>query len=173
MEGTGTPQSLGPLVDPSPTGVPDEAAAIPPAEHAAVGDVEEGHDGAASDVVLVEHPTQQQAQQAGDLGTAAIDEEEGEVEEQFPASRDIPSGGVRPPESIIDLSEWRCHILHAERLIPLDQLCFDKSADHGQVRPLRMEIVKYYLQRLISTGEPVRPMEVMTKQTSGVYIPVT
>ena len=171
MQGTGIPDAVGPVVDPSAGTLAANVDANPQLEAAEQHAVEEGDQASASDVELFERPPQQPVQDVRDLGTAEIDEAEAAVEEeQFPSSRDIPSGGVRPTESVIDFSEWRCHVLHNERLVPLDLLCFDKGADHGQVRPLRPEIVKYYVQRLITMGEPVRPVDVMTKQTSGVCV---
>ena len=59
------------------------------------------------------------------------------------------------------------HILQNEKLVPLDRLCYDKSADYGHVRPLRDSVVKYYVQRLLTSGEPVRPVDIFVKLTSG------
>ena len=153
MEGSGVPVSLGPVVDPSLGALTAAVEENPVPEAAADTAVEEEACVRDSELELFERPLQQAIQPGGDLGTAEIEErEEGAEEEQFPSSRDIPSGGVRPPESIIDMSEWRCHILHHERLVRVDLLCFDKSAKHGQVRLLHPEIVKCYVQRLIAMG---------------------
>ena len=116
-------------------------------------------------------PSPSSEEELGDLGTAEIDEgdaEAAELEEQsYPAARDIPAGGVTVPETVPDTTEWRCHILQSEKLVPLDRLCYDKSADYGQVRPLRDSVVKYYVQRLLTSGEPVRPVDIFVKLTSG------
>ena len=88
--------------------------------------------------------------------------------ERFPGCSDIPQGGVGVSDSLVDLQEWRLHIVAKDKVVKLSELCWDRNAELGQVRRLRMDVVKYYVQRLLAEGEPVKPVDVFTKMLPGV-----
>ena len=68
-----------------------------------------------------------------------------------------------------DFTEWRTFILDRSRTIPLPSLCWDYDAQFGQVRPVRSSVIKYYIQSLLSKGEPIKPVQVFVKMQPGVY----
>ena len=76
---------------------------------------------------------------------------------------------MMPSEQATDPSEWRTHILDRKRTIPFTSLRWDHRAEEGQIRPLRQSIVTYYIQRLITQGHPVSPVELLVKMQPGVF----
>ena len=48
-------------------------------------------------------------------------------------------------------------------MLNVDDLLWDKHAQFGQNRPLQQHIIRYYVQRLLTQGEPVRPVEPLVK----------
>ena len=88
----------------------------------------------------------------------------------LPAARDYlrPDTSLQPADMPSDNSEWRAHVLDSDRLVPIPALSWDHDARFGQVRPLRIELVRHYAQRLIAQGDPVRPVDTMLKMLPGV-----
>ena len=72
-----------------------------------------------------------------------------------------------------DLTDWRSYVIDNDLTIPMTSLRWDHSAEKGQIRPLRESILNYYTQRLITQGEPVKPIKVFVKKQQGVYFFVT
>ena len=156
------------------------------AEGAAHGDlgtevIQEGATGSDSEVELVPPSTVEAARPAtGEVpaeGTQeAIPEQTRQTQstgatsesDKFPGCTDIPQGGVGVSDSLVDLQEWRLHIVAKDKVVKLTELCWDRNAELGQVRKLRMDVVKYYVQRLLAEGEPVKPVDVFTKMLPGV-----
>ena len=84
----------------------------------------------------------------------------------------LPQAHAPPSQGDVigqDPQQWRQHIRDTSKLIPIPLLTWDHDAHLGQVRPLKIPLVTYYVQKILSSGEPVRPVDVMTKLTSGVY----
>ena len=166
---------------------PSVAAEVPAVPHLGTEVIHEEQSEAGSEVELVPAPSIVPAAAAGQPGEAPGHEPEdireaaeaGAVEESatqsalsavFPDADDIPQGGVGFSDNVVDLQEWRTHILHSEKMINMDSLCWDKNAELGQVRRLRADVVKYYVQRLMAEGEPVKPVDVFTKMLPSVSL---
>ena len=67
-----------------------------------------------------------------------------------------------------DPTDWRSYVIETDLTIPMTSLRWDHSAEKGQIRPLRESILNYYIQRLITQGEPVKPIKVFVKKQQGV-----
>ena len=84
----------------------------------------------------------------------------------LPAVMDIavePLANLPPVDEVTDEQQWRQYLQDNDKLVPYEKLVWDMKAEHGQVRSFRPVIVKHYVSRMISQGDPVRPVEVMTK----------
>ena len=86
-----------------------------------------------------------------------------------PASDYVHQSTNLPSDEPADPSEWRTHILEKKRQVPIPTLCWDHDAQYGQVRELHPSVVRYYVQRLLTGGEPVKPVETFVKIQPGVY----
>ena len=68
-----------------------------------------------------------------------------------------------------DPTDWRSYVVDTDLTIPITSLRWDYSAEKGQIRPLRQNMLNYYVQRLIAQGEPVKPIKLFVKKQQGVY----
>ena len=76
-----------------------------------------------------------------------------------------------PTDDVPDPAEWRHWILDRSRMVKITALCWDHKAEYGQVRQLKPSIVKYYVQRLLAQGEPIRPVNTFFKIQRGMHLP--
>ena len=90
-----------------------------------------------------------------------------QLQQQFPQGRDVPQPAA-PSVNPSDPSEWRTYIQDRDRLVPIRSLAWDLDATMGQIRKLKGGVVKYYLQQLYTKGEPLKPVETLTKLLPGV-----
>ena len=93
----------------------------------------------------------------------------------FPKPRGLGAGNTTiattGDELATDASEWRTFIESRDKILFLDSLVWDAKAQFGQNRKLKGSIVAYYVQRLLTGGDPVRPVNVLVKATPGMHPP--
>ena len=90
--------------------------------------------------------------------------------DMFPdAQGDSDAAPVAPHAELNDVDEWKTYLDTRDKLVHIDDLCWDKEARFGQNRPLKGSLTTYYVQRLLSGGEPLRPVEPLVKLMPGVF----
>jgi len=87
-----------------------------------------------------------------------------------PAQDYTQQSNTLPSDEPADPTEWRTYILDRNRQVPITKLCWDHDAQFGQIRPLKPNGIKYYVQRLMAGGEPVRPVDTFVKIQPGVVL---
>ena len=75
--------------------------------------------------------------------------------------------------STTDYSLFKKYIVDKRRAVPLNRFVWDKKAEHGQLRGLQMQIVRYFTANLLTKGDPILPFHAWAKETTGVYLSVT
>ena len=69
-----------------------------------------------------------------------------------------------------DHNLYKKYVVVSRRAIPISSIVWDKTAAHGQLRPLSLATVNYYLQNLLTNGPPDLPFHYYCKMTESVFL---
>ena len=105
----------------------------------------------------------------GQVEADTVDSTQREAMEVLPPASSIAQQPAAVlPDQPVDPSDWRHHVLHHNQLVNISDLYWDHDARYGQVRQLRHNVIRYYIQRLLTQGEPIKPIQTFLKKEAGV-----
>ena len=118
-------------------------------------------------------PRDDEQEEVGDV------EHEGQPDEpRLRPDRVFPGMPGPPAETdkmatVVDHNLYKKYIVDSRRAIPISAIIWDKTAAHGQLRPLSLATVNYYLQNLLINGPPDLPFHCYCKMTESVLLPLS
>ena len=71
-------------------------------------------------------------------------------------------------KALTNADEWRSFVDARDKIVEIAALVWDLDAKHGQNRKLNNNIIRYYFQKLMASGDPVSPVPCLLKATAGV-----